>query len=53
MEEGEDGGEEDLLDQPEGRVWEEDGEREEDEAGDDHDPREGPEGQLATHQDTV
>ena len=43
----------DLLDQPERSVSDEEGEGEEDDAGDDHHPGEHPEGQLAPHQDSI
>ena len=43
----------DLLDKPEGSVSDEEGEGQEDDAGDDHHPGEHPEGQLTSHQDSI
>ena len=42
-----------LFDKPEGGVSDEEGEGEEDNAGDDHHPGEHPEGKLASHQDSI
>ena len=42
-----------LFYKPEGGVSDEEGEGEEDDAGDDHHPGEHPEGQLAPHQDSI
>ena len=43
----------DLLDKPEGSVSDEEGEGQEDDAGDDHHPGEHPEGKLTSHQDSI
>ena len=42
-----------LLDKPEGSVSDEEGEGQEDDAGDDHNPGKHPEGQLASHKDPI
>ena len=43
----------DLLDKPEGSVSDEEGEGQEDDAGDDHHPGEHPEGQLASNKNSI
>ena len=43
----------DLLDKPEGSVSDEEGEGEEDDARHNHHPGEHPEGQLASHQNSI